>query len=671
MYKIIGCFLLVLSWSTACWATTIDGHEDQSIISISPTFEMATIGRRMSMFKEENDRYTLEQINSLPASAYREWKNVNIIFGHIRKPFWLKFQLINSDTIDRNLIFEIVDPHLFEMHFHRELESGKFRSDTLFNTDNFFKRAQFQENNGQLHRNLQFHFTLAARDTSDCFLYFPASKFSHNVRMHLWDEDYRMGQQQYSENYILLAFFLLCIIYLLLLGVAISITKFNYFWYYFLYVFLGAFIVFCDLGLGYRYLWPRWSYAQQISIFLILNLYLIFGTLFVRRYFNTRNVFKKIDQALLVIMVIAGGVIPFTFLMPVIDNILYSHILSTSVNILYIATCVLFFCLFFMSYFSSQKIFPGIFLFGFSLHGLSIIIGNLQDVGLVKAGSVSGYLMSIGHPLTIHLQIAFMVGMLLEMSVIFYLAIKRFARLYKQNNISLQNLATQKQKTMNAMVVGIEKERERWSHELHDGLGVRLSLLKQELQMLSSHFTQPVKAEDKLGLIIDELDTAHQDLRNISHNIMPKSLHKLGLRSAIEELLYRLRLVDNALEVNFFPHADLEGIPRFSQQQLYHIVQELLNNMIKHSQATEINLQFVQHQDQMILTMEDNGQGFDVNRAYRNGIGLKNIKNRVSVLAGKFLVDSAPGRGTLISVEIPLDSLLEKDLTRVDDPTDT
>ncbi|MEM9823686.1 MAG: sensor histidine kinase, partial [Bacteroidota bacterium] len=437
-----------------------------------------------------------------------------------------------------------------------------------------------------------------------------------------------------------------------------------------LYVFLGAFIVFCDLGLGYQYLWPQSSYVQQISIFLILNLYLIFGTLFVRRYFNTSNVYKSIDRAFLIIMIIAGGVIPFTFLMPHIDHILYSHVLSTSVNILYIATCVLFFCLFFMSYFSSQKIFPGIFLFGFSLHGLSIIIGNLQDVGLVRAGSLSGYLMSIGHPLTIHLQIVFMAGMLLEMGVIFYLAIKRFARLYRQNNLSLQNLAAQKQKTMNAMVFGIEKERERWSHELHDGLGVKLSLLKQELQMLASYFRQPKMAENKLSSIITELDTAHQDLRNISHHIMPKSLHKLGLRSAIEELLYRLRMVDNSLEVNFFPHADLDNIPRFSQQQMYHIAQELLNNTIKHSQASEINLQFVHHQDQMIITMEDNGQGFDVNRAIRNGIGLKNIKNRVSVLGGKFLVDSAPGRGTLISVELPLESLLEKDLTRVDDPTD-
>ena len=209
---------------------------------------------------------------------------------------------------------------------------------------------------------------------------------------------------------------------------------------------------------------------------------------------------------------------------------------------------------------------------------------------------------TIEYPLTIHLQIVFMAGMLLEMGVIFYLAIKRFARLYRQNNLSLQNLAVQKQKTMNAMVFGIEKERERWSHELHDGLGVKLSLLKQELQILSSYFRQPKMAETKLSSIIDELDTAHQDLRNISHNIMPKSLHKLGLRSAIEELLYRLRMVDNALEVNFFPHADLDNIPRFSQMQMYHIVQELLNNVIKHSHASEINLQLVQHQDQMILS---------------------------------------------------------------------
>lgn len=379
--------------------------------------------------------------------------------------------------------------------------------------------------------------------------------------------------------------------------------------------------------------------------------------MFVRKYFNTKDFYKKIDTALMIIMVVVLSVIPLTLFMPAIDGTAYSHILSKFINVTHIATCVVFFILLFVSFFGSQKIFPGMFLFGFSLHGLSIIVGNLQSVGLIPAGSLASYMTSIGHPLTIHLQLAFMIGMLLEMSVIFYLGIKRFGRIYKQNNLYLKNLAQQKQKTMNALVQGIESERERWSHELHDGLGVRLSLIKQDLEQLNGFIAEPKKVEDRLEGIIDELDTAHQDLRDISHNIMPKSLSKLGLQAAIEDLMYRIRLVDSELEINYYHNVPFKELSRFSQLQVYRIVQELLNNMIKHGEAKEANLQFIEHDDQMLITLEDNGRGFNAKLALTDGIGLKNIKNRVSVLGGSFLIDSAPGRGTLISVEIPMSVL--------------
>ncbi|MEM9821850.1 MAG: 7TM-DISM domain-containing protein, partial [Bacteroidota bacterium] len=116
MMKVLLAILLWLTAPNLVQASAKIDPADQSLIHISPDFKMATIGRRMSMLREEEVTYTLDQINSLPASAYRQWKNVNIIFGHIRKAFWLKFQLINSDTIDRQLIFEIVDPHLYEIH---------------------------------------------------------------------------------------------------------------------------------------------------------------------------------------------------------------------------------------------------------------------------------------------------------------------------------------------------------------------------------------------------------------------------------------------------------------------------------------------------------------------------------------------------------------------------
>ena len=174
------------------------------------------------------------------------------------------------------------------------------------------------------------------------------------------------------------------------------------------------------------------------------------------------------------------------------------------------------------------------------------------------------------------------------------------------------------------------------------------------MEKLNVVINHPEQAEDRLDKIIDELDTAHQDLRDISHNIMPKSLRKLGLQSAIEELMYRIRLVDQELKINFYHNVEFKMLTLFSQLQIYRIVQELLNNMIKHAEAKEVNLQFIQHEGELLITLEDDGRGFNANQALSGGIGLKNIKNRVSVLGGTFLVDSALGRGALISVELPL-----------------
>ena len=648
------CWYLILMMMGIAFTLPAQEQEVGRSTVVSRDFKMATLGKKISMLKEKDTAFSLSDIRSLPSGSFKNWKDVNIIFGHIPESLWLNFQLINTDTLPHDLILEVVDPYLFELQFHRELVDGAFASDTLFVFDDFHKRGYFQDNEGDEHRNLQFSFTLEANDTSQCYIYIPASKYSLNVRMHLWDTKYRTGGLEFVETSIFLIFFVICFIYLLILGITIAITDFYYFWWYFFYVLLGAFFVYTDLGLAYKHIWPESSFTQQSSLFIIVNLYLICGTMFVRKYFNTKVMYNKIDIALLAIMSVVLVVIPLSVLMPFIDGIAYSHILSTFINITHIATCVVFFILLILSYFGPQKIFPGIFLFGFSLHGLSIIAGNLQSVGLIPAGSLAGYFMSIGHPLTIHLQLVFMIGMLLEMSVVFYLGFKRFGHIYKQNNLYLKNLAEQKQKTMNALVQGIESERERWSHELHDGLGVKLSLIKQGMEKLNVVINHPEQAEDRLDKIIDELDTAHQDLRDISHNIMPKSLRKLGLQSAIEELMYRIRLVDQELKINFYHNVEFKMLTLFSQLQIYRIVQELLNNMIKHAEAKEVNLQFIQHEGELLITLEDDGRGFNANQALSGGIGLKNIKNRVSVLGGTFLVDSALGRGALISVELPL-----------------
>lgn len=631
-------------------------------IVISPDFEMALIGRRIPTLEEpQNNPLDLAAVQSIPLSQYKSWKDIDLIFGHVKNGKWFRFDFLNSDTVDRDLIFEIVDPSLYQFQFHRELPDGAFHSDTLFADDGFLKRGTFQENDGDLHRNIQLQFMLHRQDTTRCFLYVPPAKYPLNLRLYIWDKEYRKNWLQFFESYVLLTFYILSVIYLLLLGVTIYITRFDFFWFYFCYVFLGLIFVLLDSGLAYRYLWPGAPYLQQIGSFVVLNLYLICGLQFIRKYFNTKTFYENLDKALGLMMLLSAMVMLLSFSMPLVEDIFFAHFLTRFNNVVFVVSSVLLFVVLFSNIVNQQQFFPGLFLVGFVVHGVSIIISSLQGVGLIPAGTFSSYLMSIGHPLTIHLQLAFMVGMLIEMGMVFYLGMKRFGQIYRENNQMLKNVATQRQDTMNAMVQGIEQERERWSHELHDGLGVKLSLLKQEVAKISNSNVQDETLAQNLQHIESELDTAHEDLRNISHNIMPKSLRKLGLKPAIEELLHRLQLLDPNRSVNFYYNVDFAKISYFNQSQLYHIVQELLNNMNKHSRATEINLQFVQHQNQLIISLEDNGRGFHVNQAMKTGFGLKNIKSRVSVIGGKFMLESAPNRGTLISIEFPMEKVIRED----------
>lgn len=645
----LGIFALNLTAQSA-------DHLSAAVVEVGADFQMSLVGRKIPTLTEESGvAMSLDRVRSIPLAEYDTWKDIDLIFGQFKKGKWFRFDFVNKDAVDRQLIFEIVDPSLFKFQFHRELRDGSFQSDTLLSTDGFHKRGNFQENNGAEHRNFQLEFTLEKQDTARCFLYIPPAKYPLNLRLYVWGKEYRKNWQQFFESYVLLTFYILSVIYLMLLGVAITITRFHFFWFYFFYVFLGLIFVLTDSGLCYRYLWPFSSYIQQVSFYVILNLYLISGLQFIRKYFSTSSFYQRLDVALIFVMMVSGLMLVLSLLMPIVDNLAFSHFLTRFTNAVFVTASVLLFVLLFNNLFNQQKFFPGLFLVGFLVHGLSIIVGSLQGVGLIPAGSLSAYLMRIGHPLTIHFQLAFMIGMLIEMAMVFYLGIRRFGQIYRENNLMLKNLAHQKQDTMNAMVQGIEQERERWSHELHDGLGVKLSLLKQEVAKLSNTNVDENQLAENLEKFASELDIAHEDLRNISHNIMPKALRKLGLQPAIEELLHRLQMLDPNRTINFYYNVDLSQLSNFYQSQIYHIVQELLNNMNKHSRATEINLQFVQHENQLIISLEDNGRGFIVNKAMKSGFGLKHIKNRVSVIGGKFMIESAPEKGTLISIEMPMD----------------
>jgi signal transduction histidine kinase len=135
---------------------------------------------------------------------------------------------------------------------------------------------------------------------------------------------------------------------------------------------------------------------------------------------------------------------------------------------------------------------------------------------------------------------------------------------------------------------------------------------------------------------------------------MPKTLEEEGLVSALNELALKVK---NAcrIEINLQCFG-LEKLRLEKQVQfnIYRIIQEAVNNILKHAGATEINIQLIRNEGQLTIMIEDNGKGFDKSQSLRKGRGLRNISTRTEWLEGNVAFDSHPGRGTTITIEIPV-----------------
>jgi len=231
---------------------------------------------------------------------------------------------------------------------------------------------------------------------------------------------------------------------------------------------------------------------------------------------------------------------------------------------------------------------------------------------------------------------------LLVMLFLFYVL-----RTHKKNNKKrLEEIGRdQELKISQALLEGEDRERIRIARDLHDGIGGTLSGIKLKLSDPAADKELMVqKANEQLGAAIGEL-------RRTARGMMPESLLKNGLETALHDLC--ADLISSEVQIEFQSSGLLADLSMNNTVHIYRIVQELLTNAIKHGKAKNILVQLIQEGDTILITVDDNGKGFDPAKMSNvTGIGLKNIQNRVDFLKGKLSIDSDPENGTSVNIEI-------------------
>ncbi len=238
------------------------------------------------------------------------------------------------------------------------------------------------------------------------------------------------------------------------------------------------------------------------------------------------------------------------------------------------------------------------------------------------------------------------IGVIITLIVIFSLLIFIVAVVV----LYQKKLREKQQSLFQSVIDAEEKERTRIAKDLHDSLGASLSAVKLYFEGLKPS----IPDQEKSTLVYDMLDDACNEVRAISHQMMPQVLLREGLFVATRQFCSPfMHLPKLKFELNILGPETRPNNPT-TELMIYRVLQELINNSLKHSKATEIIVQLIQSKNELILSVEDNGIGGDIKiNESSNGLGISNLVSRVKYLNGQITFENVENSGLTALVRIP------------------
>ncbi|QXP59482.1 tetratricopeptide repeat-containing sensor histidine kinase [Olleya sp. HaHaR_3_96] len=221
----------------------------------------------------------------------------------------------------------------------------------------------------------------------------------------------------------------------------------------------------------------------------------------------------------------------------------------------------------------------------------------------------------------------------------------------KEKEINEQQVVSLKKdqelKLIKASVRGQDLERKKIAQEMHDSIGGNLAAIKLQFSQLSKH-------PSKLNLIYSQLDDTYEQVRSLSHNLLPKKIRENDFGFLIKEYIATVEdASDLKINISFYDEEKINRISKILQNELFSVFQELTTNTLKYAKAKTVDIQLDLLNEGLFFVYEDDGIGFDLSLTTL-GIGLTNIKNRVENYKGILHIDSKLGRGTSINIEMPV-----------------
>ncbi|MEO6719295.1 MAG: 7TM diverse intracellular signaling domain-containing protein [Ferruginibacter sp.] len=548
--------------------------------------------------------------------------NSAVNFGFVKNVYWFAIPLKNITARQLQLEAGIDNGGIFEIEFYL-LSAGNGNLVSQFHTGSHFNYST------RPIANRHFYFPVNIGPDSNAVIFYRIDMRGNGL--HLPFLLVRKGLSQKNESGIGFFYVFFCG----WLSFVVLFSMIAFFWlrnrlylFYSLYVASSCFVFLGDGNFDVQWLYPHWPWLATISPSVYALLTYIFMLLFTNDFLQLKVVQYKLFrfvQLWVILLGVALVLLPSAYIFS--SNISFRYFVFHYSFLIFICTSLL--QIFSIAWRIKDKFKPA-YLYGIAVGGvlLSSVVYALHVLNLMPDLV----------PTYIYLPIGFSFEIVVLSVALFY----NYNFYKKQHHQLSLDIANQQLNFSKQLLQVQEAEQQRIAEDLHDELGGNLAAIKMKLQSID------VKSEDLDG-IINLIDTASKNARNIAHNLMPPEFEETKLEELLQNFFNRINR-EGDIRFNFIVTGN-DG--HFDKQQsliIYRILLELTNNIIKHSGATKATIQMLNYHDYLEILAEDNGDGF-TNKS-GDGIGLKNIRSRVGFLKGELNIDSGT-TGTTIIIRIP------------------
>ena len=601
-------------------------------LSVDENLEYVKLGSWLRYYTDHDKAYTIADIKDITEDTWQAFPSENASVKGAAGYQWIRCDIENKSESDVNLNLSIEYAHIAEYQLYivsdDEVKTYNVQGDNFRFSEREIKEPYF------VHE----------------ILFIPQSRYSLIIRFNQEGQDLPLPIALRSASDLIQKNINRHIFHGLALGIILVISIFVFILYYFtkinflliesMVVLLSILYVLSEEGYGFMYIWgdiwPRFNgYSRPASIGTISILYLCISLSFLDiKSKNLRQYKTTIRWA--IIYSISLILFHPIFLIPVQNE---NNIIS-----------FIFFFLTFTAFINSYNCYLAAYSYIKYKNKDALVLLMVYAIIPIVISARSLLLIS-DIPTNFIAQHGGILVLTLHGIIIGGFMIYKSLQSFNENQATILSLSEDKRIAATSMLQDLNNERERISMDIHDSLGSLLSGVSLNLQSLKENYRE-LSQESTLENTIEYVHNLDEEMRNISHNLLPKTLKEFGLIHAINKLIENEN--ESSLKFNFEFQGFDNRLPESIELELYRMILEIIDNIKKHANAKNVLLQINNYKNEVNLIVEDDGIGYRPSKVRKGASGLRNLRNRIKLLNGEIDINTRVGEGTSIGMNIPI-----------------